>query len=136
MDDDLIHAYRATDYRVYGSPPFKLRVGAASTECDALMLAQGVISAAYLTAWNPHSSLVSEVENIAAQDRLRQELSTAGFAALDGEGVGHTGDWPPEPSLLVLGIPRNEATRLARKYRQNAFLWIARGQATELVLCT
>lgn len=135
MDDQLIQAYCATNYRVHATEPFALRIGRICAACDALLDTHGVTTAAYLTAWNPYSKVVSDAANADAQTKLTAELTDVSVSVLSGEGVGDTGDWPPEPSLFALGIGREAATSLAQKYHQNAFVWVERGKAAELVLC-
>nr|WP_309504437.1 DUF3293 domain-containing protein [uncultured Roseovarius sp.] len=134
MDEHIIQAYRATDYQVHAAEPLTLRIGEACAECDALMGARKAATAAYLTAWNPYSQRQSKAANARAQENLAAELAVESIAVLPGEGVGRIGDWPPEPSLFALGISRDKADSLARKYQQNAFVWIERGKAAELVL--
>lgn len=135
LDEQLIRAYRATDYRVYATEPFALRIGRTCAACDALLDTHGVTTAAYLTAWNPYSKPLSDVANADAQAKLAAELADVSVSVLSGEGVGETGDWPSEPSLFALGISRESATSLAQKYHQNAFVWVERRNAAELVLC-
>lgn len=135
LDDALYQAYRATNYRVDAPSPFTLRVGAQSAECDALLAAHGVTSAAFLTAWNPFSQPLTDAENRAAQARLAADLDMVSTAIFPSEGKGEVGDWPPEPSLFALGITETDGTRLAQVYQQNAYLWIAQGQPARLVIC-
>ncbi len=135
MDDQLIQAYRATGYRVQATEPFALRIDETCAACDTLLDTHGVTTAAYMTAWNPYSKAVSDAANAAAQAKLMEELNDASTAIFSGEGVGEHGDWPPEPSLFAVGISREIAAILAQKYLQNAFIWIERGKAAELVLC-
>lgn len=99
------------------------------------MAAHQVETGAFITAWNPFSQPLPRTENDAAQARLAADLARISAAVLPGEGVGLAGDWPPEPSLLALGLGRAEATAIARDYRQNAYVWITRGQPAELVIC-
>lgn len=110
--ETLDRAYRNARYRVDdGGAVFDMRVGRPCEPLRALMTRRGVREAAFLTACNPGSAPRSDADNRAAQVRLR--------AALDPEGI-----WPPEPSLLVLGIERERAAALARRFRQNAFVWL------------
>lgn len=59
-----------------------------------------------------------------AQTALLNDLCALGVAYVAGEGRDPTGEWPAEPSLLVLGIKLSDGDHLARKYRQNAFVWV------------
>jgi hypothetical protein len=134
MDPDLIAAYRATDYRIDASPPVVARIGDASAPVDALLRAQGVTTAVFITAFNPVSRPTDAAENARAQARLLAVLNAGGHAFLPGLGIGRVGDWPPEPSVLALGVTRAEAEALGRAYRQNAVVWIEAGRAPELLL--
>jgi hypothetical protein len=135
LDEQLLHAYRNTDYRVRAHTPFSLRIGEHSAVCDELMAAHGVQTAAFITAWNPLSQSLNQAENDAAQSRLAADLATLTPVVLQGEGEGLAKDWPPEPSLFALGLSRAEATALAQKNRQNAYVWVTRGRPAELVIC-
>ena len=39
-----------------------------------------------------------------------------------GAGEADVGDWPPEPSFLVLGISEQRAVALAERYEQAAIV--------------
>ena len=64
---------------------------------------------------------------------LRLELFNSGFNVWGGVGKGDTGDWPPEPSFLVLGISREVATQLAAHHEQCAYVFGEVGAPAELV---
>lgn len=134
MDDNLLRAYRETDYHVHAAPPLVLRIGEACDGLAPLLDRHGVATAAFLTAWNPFSRPTPGAENDAAQARLAAWIAWAGFARLDGEGRGRDGDWPAEPGFLILGIPRQAAEGLSRTFGQNAFVWAEAHRAPELVL--
>ena len=53
LDEELIAAYRATDYHVFAGPPFVLRIGERCPELDELLARSGTMGGAFLTAWNP-----------------------------------------------------------------------------------
>ncbi|MFT6830906.1 MAG: hypothetical protein ACJAZN_001063, partial [Planctomycetota bacterium] len=53
---------------------------------------------------------------------------------IEGQGRHPSGGWAPEASLLVLGLQRDEAAALGRRWRQNAVLWIGRETIPELLL--
>ncbi len=135
LDDALHQAYRATDYIVHATSHFTLRIDDPSAACDALLAAYGADGAAFLTAWNPFSQSLPDAVNHAAQARLAADLTPVSTAILTGEGKGRIGNWPPEPSLFAIGITEADATRLAQACRQNAYVWIARGQPARLVIC-
>jgi nucleotide-binding universal stress UspA family protein len=129
-------AYRATSYAVDDGPlRFVIRIGARCAPLDELLRVRALEEWAYVTAWNPGGRLADRAANEAAQKRLEAELLATGRPLLRGASLGDSGEWPPEPSLLVLGIPRDEAVALARRYGQEAIVAGRRGAPAELVFC-
>ena len=131
---DLIAAYLAADYVVFGEPELVLRIGEASDELDALLEADGADSAAFVTAANPHGRIAGTTENVLATTALLQAQREAGYACYAGEGRDPQQEWPAEPSVLVVGIPRREAEVLGRSYEQKAIVFVEKGRPPELVL--
>jgi hypothetical protein len=134
--DSLLAAYRKTTF--YADTPrarLALRVGERCVDLDALLNDHGVSSWAYVTASNPGSRRLSDEDNAARQRELEGHVARLGVRAYPGEGVGDDGRWPPEPSLLVLGIARDDAIRLGGRYGQVAIVCGEMGRAAELVLC-
>lgn len=125
----LIAAYQGADYVVHGR--FTLKVGRRSAALDALLEAEGATSAAFVTAANPRGEKKTTDENLAALEALAASLAYRFYA---GEGQDPAGQWPAEPSLLVIGIPRAEAEALGRAHRQNALVFVEKGAAPELVM--
>lgn len=74
------------------------------------------------------------VANAERQRRPGDELAALGFAHFPGEGRGEDPSWPAEASFLVLGVGRQEASDLGRKYGQNAIVWVGSDGLPELVL--
>jgi hypothetical protein len=90
---------------------------------------------AFLTAWNPASVELSRAKNDARQDDLKRNLKSAGYECLSGEGIGDDPFWPPEESLMVLGISRGKAVALGRHFGQLAVVIGRRGEPARLVPC-
>jgi hypothetical protein len=129
-------AYRATTYAVRDGPHrLAIRIGERCAALDALLAALGLDEWAYLTAHNPGGQRADAEANAAAQARLEAEVAASGRPWLRGTSLGDGGDWPPEPSLLVLGLARHEALALARHHRQEALVTGRCGAAAELVFC-
>lgn len=127
----LERAYRATTYRV-GS--LALRVDTPTPPAlDALLEGRGLDEYAYLTAVNPRSRPLPDAENRRRMAALRAALDEDGWVYLLGEAVADAALWPPEPSLLVLGLPAARAVELARAFEQNALVVGRRGGAARLV---
>jgi hypothetical protein len=131
---DLLAAYQKALYVVHGAPELVIRIGERNEDLDALLEADGLDTAAYLTAANPGGELQSKMENELACAALHQALADAGCICYVGEGRDPEGDWPAEPSILALGISRHEAEVIGRSYEQNAIVFIERGRAPELVV--
>jgi hypothetical protein len=135
IDATLWAAYRATHY-VVDAPDGEvvLHVGAANDALAALMRAVHAPTAAVLTAHNPWSLATPAHANDAAQRELEAALAAHGIAMLPASGRDPSGAWPPETSVLALGLTREAADALARRFAQNAFVWVAGpGRACELV---
>jgi len=131
---DLLAAYRKALYVVHGAPDLVIRVGEPNATLDELLDADGLDTAAYLTAANPGGELQSKTENELSCAALHQGLADAGYICYLGEGRDPEGDWPAEPSILALGVTRHEAMVIGRSYEQNAIVFIERGKAPELVV--
>jgi putative PIN family toxin of toxin-antitoxin system len=129
LSPQLIAAYERADYEVHGH--FTLRIGRRSGALDALLEAHGAASAAFVTAANPRGEKRADADNRAALAELEASLACPFYK---GQGRDPDGNWPAEPSLLVVGIPRGEAEALGRAWRQNAIVFIEKGAAPELVM--
>ena len=118
----LLQPYLTTEYRVYGATPaqrFTLRIGVRNARLMALQYRTRTHRSAFITAWNPHSVKRPRALNKAAQRRLLRDLRRLRCEVICGEGIATNGTWK-EPSLLALGLKRDTALRLARRYGQNA----------------
>jgi hypothetical protein len=125
ISPELVKAYREALYVIYGEGgDIQLRVGQSSPELTSLMRSYGASSAAFLTAFNPHSMLEAAEVNVTNHNALIADIHTLGLKSISGEGGDPSHLWPSEPSLLVLGISHQNAELLAEKYGQNAYLWI------------
>jgi hypothetical protein len=135
MDDHpLKPAYEATDYRV--GDRFTIRCGARSPPLDALLAESGHDTWAFITAWNPGSIALDTAENRRRMTDLTGRIALLGLPMLEGEGVGTGGDWPSEPSLLVLGIGASEAVELGRAFGQVAIVVGRLGAPARLCFCS
>lgn len=135
MDQQLLDAYLSAEYWVEEVPvPFALRVGFGSEALRALHVECGVSCSAFLTAYNPGSRPHSDTWNRHAQDRMEADLTREGFALRRGVGRDPLGVWPREPSVLALGIPRDNVEVIGRRYGQNAVVWNGTGGIPELVV--
>jgi hypothetical protein len=134
LPPDLLAAYTNALYVVFGAPDLVIRIGEPNDVLDAVMDEEGADTAAFLTAANPGGGLQEKRANELSCAALHQALADAGYACFLGEGRDPEGDWPPEPSVLAVGISRREAAVIGRSYEQNAIVFIERGKAPELVV--
>ncbi len=132
----LHDAYRATTYRAtLDGERVEIRVGERTPRLEARLRARGVSDWAFVTAANPHASRLSDDENARRHADLVRAVESLAFASFAGESVADDGAWPPEQSLLILGIPEAAATALARGFAQEAIVAGALGEPARLVLC-
>ena len=110
-----------------------LHIEETSAELEAVLARHHLSSWAFVTAHNPGSVPQSEAENRTRQAALEREVGEAGYPFYHGEGAAPDGSWPPEPSLLVLGIGRDEALNLARRHGQHALLFGVAGGPAQLL---
>ncbi len=135
MNQELHEAYRKTTF--YADTPrgrLALRIDKCDAQLDQLLVDHACESWAYLTAYNPGSVLLSPDENHHRQVTLEAQLHTGGWTFFAGEGVGDSGNWPPEPSVLVLGIDEATAQQLGIAFDQNAVVVGRLGKPAELAI--
>ena len=101
---------------------FALRCGERSAALDDLLAGTGHDHWAFVTACNPLSVRLDDTANAARMTALEKRVRAIGLDYLHGQGVGIDGDWPPEPSLFVLGIDEPDAVALAGEFRQAAIV--------------
>ena len=135
MNAALLDAYRRTSF-IANTPKGRLglRVGQRCLELDDLLADQRVTTWGYVTAFNPGSEPLPAEENVARQRELERAVAEVGLTSYPGEGIGDDGQWPPEPSLLVLGIARDDAVRLGLRFGQLAVVYGELGREAELLV--
>jgi len=131
---DIVAAYRLAHYAVLARPELVLRIGEPSARLDALLDERGASEAAFLTAYNPQSEARGAAQNEKAAAELERALDDAKYSRLAAEGRDPRGGGPAERGVLALGLPREAAASLGRRFGQNAIVHAARGSAPELVL--
>ncbi|GAA5785080.1 DUF3293 domain-containing protein [Chitiniphilus shinanonensis] len=128
-------AYRATRY-VVPSLALTLRVDAPHPDLDGELQRRGVAEWAFVSACNPYSAAqLCAHENLARHQNLIDAVRAAGWGCFEGAGEPAAGDWAAEPSLLILGIGRDEALALGCRFEQNAVVLGRLGGVAELAWC-
>ncbi len=127
-------AYAATDYvaRWRGR---NVLIGAdrRSAPAERLMARFGSRTAAFITAANPRSGLRADHANRRAEAALAAHLARLGLPFVGGWGQGRCGTWPAERSVLAFRISQRSARHVARRYGQNAIVFLRLGQPALLV---
>ncbi len=134
MNDRLDAAYHATSYLVHGpESQFTIRIDEKTPALDDLLVRHGTRCWAFVTACNPGSTALAPDENRQRAAELERLVCDAAYPFYPGEGVGDDSAWPPEPSLLILGISSEDAAALASRFGQNAIVTGAIGTAAQLL---
>ena len=134
MNQNLIQAYKSTNYRVLTEPEFTLKVGKPSATLDDVLRSHGVTSASFITAWNPFSKELELKDNRLRNQALVKRAKALGVVLADGFGA-----WPDDPekgeeSYLLIGVTRDDAIALANEFEQNAIAYAELGNPVELVI--
>lgn len=124
FDAELDAAYRATSYVAWlPEGMLVLRVDEPSPALARLLKDSGLTGGAFISACNPGSRQLETQENGARHRRLAARVRRLGLRHYEGLGIPDRPGWPSEPSLLILGILREDAHALAAEFGQNALLW-------------
>jgi len=130
IDASLRQKYLDTDYIISDDPPLLMKIGEQSDDLRVLLGSMGVESAALITAWNPRSEQLTDDENDDRQGVLLTDIEKIRLNYLIG--CGQLDDWQ-EYSYLVLGIDQDQATAMATRFEQNAYVWIGPAGIPELI---
>ena len=133
IQTELLQAYMETDFIVHHAPPFTLKIGEPCPALLHLFDKTNALCAAFITAYNPFSEALPEYKNKERQAALEHDLKKRRLQFIDGIGQHPSGDWPGEPSVLILDLDLSAATVLAKHYEQNAFVWCGRDGVPQLV---
>lgn len=134
MNQNLIQAYKSTNYRVLTEPEFSFRVGEPSATLDDVLRSHGVTSASFITAWNPFSKELELKDNRLRNQALVKRANALGLALVDGFGAWPDDPYKGEESYLLIGVSREDAVALAKEFEQNAIVFAKLGNPVELVI--
>ncbi len=133
LTEDLLDAYKATEYIVDDDPPLVLKIGEQNDGIRVLHLSFNVETSAFITAWNPGSNPLPLDENYDRQANLLADVEIMRLNYFVGRSEDPNGKWS-EDSYLLLGINQEQADALAIKYGQSAYVWIPVSGVPELRL--
>ena len=131
---ETIQAYQETHFKVERMPPFTLRVNVFSPRLADLYLDTKSSCSTFITACNPLGAYVGEAQNIQLHAALARTLQQRSLVFFPGAGQHPTGEWPREPSYLVLGLSVEAAKTMGRLLDQNAIVWCGSNAIPELIL--
>lgn len=131
---ETIRAYMVTDYCVDGEAPFVMRIGEPCDELASVYAASGFSSCAFITACNWLGAPADDTLNEARQAAFARMLASRGLAWLCGAGRDPRGEYPPEPSYLVLGVGLEESKAIGRELHQNAIVFCEADSIPHLLL--
>ena len=134
IDPGTVQAYRETEYVVHAHAPVTLNVGVASPGLLAMYKTRRVDSCTFITACNPGSRRLPDVDNALRQGALARELRLRSLLFIEGVGQHPSNRWPPEPSFLVLDLSLEAAKALGSRHEQNAIVWCGADATPLLVL--
>ena len=136
LEPDLIAAYKNTLFEAHvGDDVITLRVGQKCPSLRAVFEQHKVITACYITAFNPFGRLLTKQENEARNAQLLADLASL-YPVFEGVGVDPTGEWEGEASFLALGASKDASLALAEEWEQNAVVFVDETLSVSLLFTT
>lgn len=128
ITESLSNAYFRTKFQIF-LPEITIEL---SARCGSIALYEihksfNVSTSAIVTAYNPYGQLTDRSINELNQQKLEDEV-TQYWDYLPADGSDPGGEWPAEPSLLILGIPLEEALTLGRRFKQHAIFFASNSE--------
>lgn len=129
--NDLIEAYKNTKYKVF-EPSIIIEIGVLNQDVNDLLTQHKSMEWAFITAHNPYSRVLTNDENKVRHDELKE--LTKDYLTFEGHGIGEDPAWEPELSLFIIGITRDEASKIGKKFEQNAIVYGVINSNPELII--
>ncbi|APE04423.1 hypothetical protein BM528_00410 [Alteromonas sp. RW2A1] len=120
----LIQAYLNAKYVVCTEPQITMRVNEFNADLLQFLAKNDGATAAFITAYNPFSNSLTQEENERRHANFLSIILEKNMQHFVGFGTDEAKDWPQEQSLLLLNIGKPYSTELAKKFGQNAIVWI------------
>ncbi len=125
MDKKLLNAYMQTDYIIDDDIGIWLiNIGQTERTLSRYLHRFKQPTAAFITAYNPHSKVVSKQQNELRHKALVAELNAKQLDFLNGYGAGRDESWSAEKSVFITNITQQQANQLAAKFEQQAYVWL------------
>lgn len=132
----LVKAYESACYAVQlNTAALIMRVGEPlPAALVAYFDANGLATAAFISAANPFSRPITDKENAGRYTQLLRALHTLDVCYLPGYGRDPLGVWASEASVLALGLAREQVMLLAERFEQYAYIEVLPHEPPKLVL--
>ena len=121
---ELYEAFKQTIYLVNAEKPISILIDHTSPQLQQLLIRKHAKAAAIITADNPRSQLLPDVDNRRAKEQLRSGLQADGFTILETIHRDANSKWPDEHGFLVFDLPQQTLDRLLLEYGQLAAVTI------------
>jgi hypothetical protein len=132
---DKVRAFLATDYTLgHTDQDIVLNIGKRSERLAALFSERGVSCGAFLTAFNPRSTVQPPAVNERGHAELAAMLRQHGKAAIEGSGSEVGIKWPAEKSYFALGLALESAKAIGIHFDQDAIVWVGPDAVPQLIL--
>lgn len=132
---DKVRAYMATDYRLgHTDQDIVLTISKHSERLATLFAGNGVNCGAFLTAYNPQGTILSDAANAQGHAELASKLQELGLQAIEGSGSEEGTEWPAEKSYFALGLALEPAKAIGIHFDQDAIVWVGPDAVPQLIL--
>ena len=128
---NIIDAYKNTKYKVF-EPTITIEIGKFNKDLNNLILNHNSNEWAFITAYNPYSKVLTNDENKIRHYELKE--LTENYVTFEGHGVGEDPTWEPELSLFIIGISKDDASEIGKKFEQNAIVYGVVNNPPELLI--
>ena len=129
--NDLLEAYKNTKYVVF-ELDIVIEIDKIIDKLNQLLNEKKSVEWAFITAYNPYSRVLTDDENKVRHNELKE--LTKGYITFEGHGVGEDPSWEPELSLLIIGITKQDAFLIGKKFEQNAIVYGEVNNSSELLI--
>lgn len=81
------------------------------------------MGAIFITAWNPMGKVVSDEQNLTANDKLKSTLLKMELIVMDSYGISPRSGWR-EDIFFAYPIDKHASQKLCEKFAQNAVVYV------------
>jgi hypothetical protein len=99
-----------------------------------LYQSHGVTCGAFITAYNPRSTVQADDANHQAHAQLAVRLQGLGVEVIEGSGSEEGTAWPAERSYFALGLTLELAKSVGTQFEQDAIVWTGSDAIPQLIL--